>query len=134
MKVQLSLAERTINRIFYAPRKAGGLVRDVEVAEILNEAFAEVRAESAALRESLEEARYLFNLCDPNGDRLAEFGNALSEDAAVCALCERHGFGAVMDSAARQWRAKDGVGAFTTGPCVATVQDWVAKAKKALGQ
>lgn len=44
------------------------------------------------------------------------------EDAAVLALCIQHGYGAVMDSAARQWRARDPVGAFTTGHCVGTLQ------------
>lgn len=37
------------------------------------------------------------------------------EDAEVRNLCERVGYGAVMDSAARQWAAKDPVGAHTTG-------------------
>lgn len=44
MKVQLSLAERTVNRIFYESRPKGGLDRDVAVAKILNEAFAEAAA------------------------------------------------------------------------------------------
>lgn len=43
------------------------------------------------------------------------------EDAVVQALCERIGYGAVMDAAARLWGRKDGVGAFTVGPCRGTV-------------
>jgi hypothetical protein len=37
------------------------------------------------------------------------------EDAEVLALCELYGFGAVMDSAARQWTRRDPVGAFYIG-------------------
>lgn len=33
-------------------------------------------------------------------------GITAPEDAEVKALCERHGYGAVMDSASRQWEAK----------------------------
>lgn len=45
-----------------------------------------------------------------------------SEDDEVRSLCERIGYGAVMDSAARQWRKKDPVGAFVTGPCIGTIK------------
>ncbi len=51
------------------------------------------------------------------------------EDAEVLALCERVGFGAVMDSAARQWRKRDPIGAFTIGHCVATVLSILAKVR-----
>lgn len=44
------------------------------------------------------------------------------EDELVEALCERIGYGAVMDSAARQWRRKDPVGAFLVGPCIGSVE------------
>jgi hypothetical protein len=40
-----------------------------------------------------------------------------TEDDAVRAICERHGYGAVMDSAARQW-AKKYKGAFFIGGCI----------------
>jgi hypothetical protein len=40
----------------------------------------------------------------------------------VIALCERHGFGAVMDAAARAWRARDPIGAFLVGPCIRTAE------------
>ena len=65
------------------------------------------------------EMRSALELCDPDGGRL---GILAPEDAEVRALCERIGYGAVMDSAARQWRLKDQLGAFTGGPCVATVR------------
>jgi hypothetical protein len=44
------------------------------------------------------------------------------EDAAVDALCERFGYGAVMDAAARLWARRDPRGALTVGPCRATVE------------
>ena len=40
------------------------------------------------------------------------------EDPEVLALCNRYGFGAVMDSASRQWIKKDNSGAFFIGGCV----------------
>ena len=43
--------------------------------------------------------------------------------AVVKALCERIGYGAVMDSAARQWFLKDSVGALTVGPCAGLIRD-----------
>ncbi len=45
------------------------------------------------------------------------------EDVEVKALCERIGYGAVMDSAARQWFLKDSVGALTVGPCAGLIRD-----------
>lgn len=63
----------------------------------------------------LEEALDCFRDTDFEGKRQALHA---AEDPEVLALCERIGYGAVMDSAARQWRRKDAVGAFTTGPCV----------------
>lgn len=44
------------------------------------------------------------------------------EDAEIKALCERLGYGAVMDSASRQWQKKCPMGAFTVGPCVGTLK------------
>jgi hypothetical protein len=67
-------------------------------------------------RDRLKEA---LELCDPTGERLIIMAN---EDGEVRELCERVGYGAVMDSAARQWRKKDPIGACTVGPCVVTVQ------------
>lgn len=58
-------------------------------------------------------------LQDIDGERLSIVA---PEDAAVLRLCEQWGFGAVMDSAARQWRRRDPVGAFLLGPCVGAVR------------
>jgi hypothetical protein len=58
-----------------------------------------------------------------SASRLAVFPpGSVPEDAAVIALCERHGFGAVMDAAARAWRARDPIGAFLVGPCIRTAE------------
>lgn len=51
------------------------------------------------------------------------------EDVEIERLCERLGYGAVMDAAARLWVRKDPIGALTVGPCVATVQSAIAKAE-----
>lgn len=87
----------------------------------------------------MQEALELLELCDPDGRRLAAFGNSVREDAEVRDLCERVGYGAVMDSAARQWRLKElpdggGIGAHTTGPAVGSVQRGVAMLRKVLGK
>lgn len=41
----------------------------------------------------------------------------VQEDPEVLALCLRYGFGAVMQSASRQWRARDPIGAKSVGEC-----------------
>lgn len=51
-------------------------------------------------------------------------------DAEVQELCERLGYGFVMDSAARQWKQKDPIGAFTIGPCVAIAKAESERAMK----
>jgi beta-galactosidase/beta-glucuronidase len=45
------------------------------------------------------------------------------EDPEILALCERLGFGAVMDSAARQWALRDPVGALYIGGCLGTAKE-----------
>ena len=55
---------------------------------------------------------------------------AAPEDHLIKDLCERIGYGAVMVSAARQWRKKDPIGAFTCGPCVHTVKQAIEKIQK----
>lgn len=72
---------------------------------------------------------------DADGDRAHAFNGSAQtavEDAAVLALCERHGFGAVMDSAARQWFARDRIGSFVVGPCAGTVRGLQAVVKEAV--
>ena len=76
---------------------------------------------TAEILRVLREVERVLMHNDPEGHR-AEYVIA-PEDFAVRELCERVGFGAVMDSAARQWRAADSVGAFTTGATVGAVQD-----------
>lgn len=39
-------------------------------------------------------------------------------DELIKELCERYGYGAVMDSAMRQWIKKDQMGAFYIGGCL----------------
>lgn len=75
---------------------------------------------SDALREALM-------MCDPEFKRASI---SAPEDAAVLDLCMRVGFGAVMDSAARQWRKRDPKGAFTVGPCVLVAQRALATTDK----
>jgi len=79
---------------------------------ILQDKLTTLTAERDRLKEALA-------LCDPQGERMIIHA---PEDPQVRELCEQVGYGAVMDSAARQWREKDPIGAFTVGPCVATVQ------------
>lgn len=68
----------------------------------------------------IKEYRDTLDLCDPRGDR-ARLINA-PEDAVIKSLCEAIGYGAVIDSAARQWQCKDPFGAFTCGPGAGTVR------------
>lgn len=72
------------------------------------------------LRAWARRAKVVLDLIDYDGKR-AEVILA-PEDPEVKALCERVGYGAVIDSAARQWFAKDGHEAHTVGPCAATVR------------
>ena len=44
------------------------------------------------------------------------------EEAPVIALCEQHGYGAVMQAAARAWKRKDPVGALTVGSCACLIE------------
>jgi hypothetical protein len=50
------------------------------------------------------------------------------EDPHVEALCERYGYGAVMDAASRLWARKDGSGAFYIGGCIGYKTDDEARA------
>lgn len=60
-------------------------------------------------------------------------GITAPEDKSVRALCERHGYGAVMDSAARQWHLRDGNGGgHTTYHSYSVVKKATIMAKKAL--
>lgn len=54
------------------------------------------------------------------GDERADL--TAPEDPEVLAVCERLGFGAVMDSAARQWRKRDPEGAFAVGSALGLIR------------
>ncbi len=79
------------------------------------------RVHLALLRAWARRAKVVLDLIDYDGKRSEVI--VAPEDSEVLKLCERVGYGAVMDSAARQWFAKDGVGAHTVGPCALTVRD-----------
>ena len=54
---------------------------------------------------------------------------AAPEDAEVELLCEKHGYGAVMDAASRLWARKPhGQGAFYVGGCIGFKSDEAARA------
>lgn len=91
--------------------------------------------------KALKEAEELLKLCGPSSARVRFIVPlALPEDPPVLELCERHGYGAVMDSAARQWRAKTESGgrlcvpgaSHTTGPAVASVERGLKMIRSAL--
>lgn len=79
-------------------------------------ALAEANRELGLLHEAVD-------LMDADGERAQYFKDrALPEDPLVLALCLDHGFGAVIDSACRQWFLRDPSGAFVQGPCAGTVR------------
>jgi hypothetical protein len=90
--------------------------------EFMRRKAEKAEALAAQLEAALREAREILCLSDPEGIRAARI--TAPEDAAVLALCEATGFGAVMDSAARQWRRRDSTGAYTTGAAVGSLL-WV---------
>ena len=51
------------------------------------------------------------------------------EDAFIQELCERIGYGAVMDSASRLWMRKDPVGAHIIAGCAGTIRHIIEKSK-----
>lgn len=90
--------------------------------------------ERAALKRVLKEAEEVLLLSDPEGVRTKQIRDP-AIDGIVLQLCKQHGFGAVMDSAARQWRNYPGLppgGSHTTGACVSTVQNILTKIRAVL--
>jgi hypothetical protein len=71
------------------------------------------------LEELLDEAVELLSNADVDGLRALLI--RAPEDAEVRELCERRGYGAVMDSACRQWFLKDPGANHTTGHCAAVI-------------
>ncbi len=88
-----------------------------EVARLTRD-LAQARAEVAVLMKALDDAVGTWR----DGDLDAP------EDPEIHGLCERLGYGAVIDSAARQWARKDPIGAHTHGPC----RVFVLRARSAL--
>jgi len=97
------------------------------LAALLTE-YAEQR--TAKMRGALERCIELLQLCDCDGDRAKNI--RAPEDDAVRPLCEGVGYGAIMDSAQRQWFLKDNDGCHTCGPCAASVRFALKKARAAL--
>jgi hypothetical protein len=86
--------------------------------------MADAMATTNALLHENEQLREVVELCAGSLERTEMDA---PEDAAVRALCERVGYGAVMGAAARLWGRKDETGAFTVGPCRATVRSALAE-------
>lgn len=85
-------------------------------------------AKAEAVERERDALREVFNLMDIDGKRQAIRDERV--DSIVKSLCEQHGYGAVMDSAARQWREKDPIGAFMVGPCAGTMKSALSKQKE----
>jgi hypothetical protein len=81
-------------------------------------------------RRALQEAIQVLERCDAGGKR-AKYIHA-AEDPEVKALCERIGYGAVMDAAARAWVLKDPIGAHTCGPAAGAVRQTLMMLRAAL--
>jgi hypothetical protein len=118
-------------KIHWLRTTAADYLEKLEVAETLinghqmrYDALVETMQREGAKAEAVERERdalrEVFNLMDIDGKRQSIRDERV--DSIVKSLCEQHGYGAVMDAAARQWRAKDPAGAFLIGPCVATAQ------------
>lgn len=111
---------------------AAGL-RDTKLAmslygerENLRAELEQARAENARLREALEDTTALLQESIDPGDFTAP------EDIDVLCLCEFWGYGAIMNSAARLYKARDQNGAFTVGNCIVVVKNAIEKARAAL--
>jgi len=115
----------------YVEDATGRALDTLEMANALN-AHADLKAKcdamEAVIREALEPG--VFGIQDRTGI-------SAPEDAMVRRLGEHIGFGALMDAASRMWRlvaiekGLDG-SEFTTGPCRAIKESWVAKAFAAM--
>lgn len=56
------------------------------------------------------------------------------EDHLVLPICEKWGYGAVMNSASRLWYRKDPFGAQMGGPCVSVAESSIKEARKVLSE
>lgn len=88
------------------------------------------------LEDALREARGVLQLCATK----PTYPKNTPEFEPVRALCERHGYGAVMACASSQWMEsleRQGYpmeGAHTSGPCAGTVTSTVNLITRALGE
>ena len=89
-----------------------------------------LRRQHDNLRRQLRRCAEVLDLIDFDGHRAAVIHGP--QDGVVRRLCERVGYGAVIDSAARQWFLKDRDGAHTAGPCAATVRNLRRDLRRAL--
>ena len=108
----LERAENLLQEIGYL---RNDLDAEREAREAAESRVRELEASCAAMREVLE-------LSDYKGERLSIVAG---EDRPVRLLCDQYGYGAVMDSAARQWRNKLGSygdGALMVGHSAAVVR------------
>lgn len=77
------------------------------------------KTHTGKLEERIRELEDILKLCDPNGER-AHWKTQI--DPLVKAVCDLHGYGAVMGAAARLWFREDPIGAYTCGPCAITIR------------
>lgn len=76
-------------------------------------------AEAAALRDEVARLRKVETWqIKMRADAMTRRHMNAPEDQHVAALCERHGYGAVIDAASRLWARKDCMGAFYVGGCI----------------
>ena len=90
-----------------------------------------IEEENKRLREALTEAKSLLELSDYNGDRAKNIKDE-PLDSLIKKICETSGYGAVMDSAARQWFLKDKPGSITTGASSGSIRVVMHKIEQAL--
>ncbi len=102
-------------------RTRGDISRVVHLIEATELRALRKVAKAMAVELCLREADLRANLTAP-------------EDPEVLELCKRIGFGAVMDSAARQWRKRDQIGAFVVGSCLGLIRPVLAAYEKTLKQ
>ena len=95
------------------------IVERLRFGSLTHMGASKLNLEAADEIERLRAALEWFEKQRQDAIRRAEVVHA-PEDEAVLTLCRRHGFGAVMDSAARQWaRLPEGKpGAFFIGGCI----------------
>lgn len=86
--------------------------------------IAKLERQLAAAEGDAEEAVALLRMADISGERARNVH--APEDEETKELCEKWGYGAVIDAAARLWYLKDDCGAFAYGPCVATIRHFIA--------